>query len=32
MKGIFVLATDDSYEMVGLEDSLPRAAKRFLLA
>ena len=28
MKGIFVLATDDSYEMVGLEDSLPRAAKR----
>ncbi|MBI5632209.1 MAG: PilN domain-containing protein [Nitrospirae bacterium] len=28
MKGIFVLATDDAYEIVGLEDSLPRSMKR----
>lgn len=28
MKGIFVMAADDGYEMVGIEDSLPRATKR----
>jgi len=28
MKGIFVLATDDGYEIAGLEDSLPRSMKR----
>ncbi len=28
VKGIFVLATDDGYEMAGIEDSLPRALKR----
>jgi len=28
MKGIFVLATDDGYEMAGLEDSLPLSMKR----
>lgn len=28
MQGIFVLATDDGYEMVGIEDSLPRSTKR----
>lgn len=28
MKGIFILATDDGYEIAGLEDSLPRAMKR----
>jgi len=27
-KGIFILATDDGYEMAGLEDSLPRSMKR----
>ncbi len=28
MKGIFILATDDGYEMAGIEDSLPRSMKR----
>ncbi len=28
MKGIFVLATDDGYEITGLEDSLPVSMKR----
>ena len=28
MHGIFVLATDDGYEIAGLEDSLPRSMKR----
>lgn len=28
MKGIFVLATDDGYEIAGVEDSLPHAMKR----
>jgi len=28
MKGIFVLATDDGYEITGLEDSLPLSMKR----
>jgi len=28
MKGVFVLSTDDGYELAGMEDSLPRATKR----
>ncbi|MDP2157196.1 MAG: hypothetical protein Q8K68_05755, partial [Nitrospirota bacterium] len=28
MNGIFILATDDGYEMAGIEDSLPRSMKR----